>query len=133
MPAAVALDSWRMAGAGFFKQTKTAPAIPVTEAIPDWAEAMKAFAAGTEGLLRDPRPEVRFMPGFRDSSPDFTLVVHVRNYVDQFPVQHDMRKRIVRRFAQEGIEFAFPTRTLVLDKTALPLLGGAAVKSEPEA
>ncbi len=92
----------------------------------------QAIDAGTEGLLGDPRPIVRFNPGFGDSSLDFTLIVHVRNYVDQFFVQHDLRKRILQRFAKEGIEFAFPTRTLVLDKSALPLLGGPpAAKSEP--
>ncbi len=41
MDAALALDTWRMAGAGFFKQTKTAPAMPIAEALPHWAEAMK--------------------------------------------------------------------------------------------
>ena len=40
---ALALDYWRMAGAGFFKQTKTAPATPIAEAMPHWAEAMKAI------------------------------------------------------------------------------------------
>jgi len=43
MDAALALDSWRMAGAGFFKQTKTAPALPITEAMPHWAEALTAI------------------------------------------------------------------------------------------
>ena len=43
MDAALALDTWRMAGAGFFKQTRTAPAIPVEEALPHWAEAIKAI------------------------------------------------------------------------------------------
>jgi small-conductance mechanosensitive channel len=94
--------------------------------------AEQAIEAGTEGLLSDPRPAVRFIPGFGDSSLDFTLVVHVRSYVDQFFVQHEVRKRIVQRFAKEGIEFAFPTRTLVLDKSALPLLGGPAAQSEPQ-
>jgi small-conductance mechanosensitive channel len=60
------------------------------------------------------------------------MVVHVRNYVAQFFVQHDLRKRILRRFVEEGIEFAFPTRTLVLDKSALPLLGGAPAKPAPQ-
>ena len=95
--------------------------------------AGEAIAARTEGLLRDPAPAVRLIPGFGDSSLDFTLVVHVRNYVDQFLVQHDLRKRILKRFAKEGIEFAFPTRTLVLDKSAAPLLARSPAKPEPEA
>lgn len=43
MDAAMALDCWRIAGAGFFKQTKTAPAMPITESIPQWTEAIKAI------------------------------------------------------------------------------------------
>ncbi len=94
--------------------------------------AEQAIAAGIDGLLLEPKPAVRFIPGFSDSSLDFTLVVHVRSYVDQFAVQHEIRKRIVRRFQKEGIEFAFPTRTLVLDKSALPLLGGRTPKPGPD-
>ncbi|OFW53538.1 MAG: hypothetical protein A2146_07175 [Actinobacteria bacterium RBG_16_67_10] len=40
-----ALDLWRAAGAGFFKTTKTAPALPVLEAIPIGAEIGQALAS----------------------------------------------------------------------------------------
>jgi hypothetical protein len=43
MDVALALAYWRMAGAGFFKQTKTAPATPIAEGMPHWAEALKAI------------------------------------------------------------------------------------------
>jgi len=36
----------------------------------------------------------------------------VARYVDQFPVQHELRKRILRRFQVEGIEIPFPVRTV---------------------
>jgi len=64
------------------------------------------------GLLADPAPVALFMPGFGDFSLDFTLMCHVENYDAQFPVQHELRKRIFRRFHQEGIVIPFPTRTL---------------------
>ena len=67
-----------------------------------------------ENLLADPAPYVLFMPGFGDFSLDFTLVVHVRTYVDQFPVQHHLRKRIFARFRKESIEIPFPIRTVYL-------------------
>ncbi len=38
-----ALTLWRAAGAGFFKATKTAPAMPIHEAIPHVAELLKAL------------------------------------------------------------------------------------------
>lgn len=68
------------------------------------------------GLLAEPEPTVRFIPGFGESSLDFTLVCHVKEFTDQFPVQHEMRKRIFKRFKKEGIEIPFPHRTVYLRK-----------------
>ena len=68
-------------------------------------------AAGTvEGCLADPAPFVRFIPGFGESSLDFTLICRVNTYVDQYLVQHEMRKRIFARFRREGISIPFPQR-----------------------
>jgi len=72
-----------------------------------------AQAAGqVTGLLADPKPLVRLIPGFGDWSLDFTLICHVASFVDQYPVQHELRKRILRRLRAEGIEIPFPTRTV---------------------
>lgn len=62
------------------------------------------------GLLRDSAPFVRFIPGFGQFSLDFTLICSVKNYVDQYLVQHELRKRIYKRFRDEGIEFPVPQR-----------------------
>lgn len=64
------------------------------------------------GLVGDPPPFVRFTPGFGEWALNFTLICHVREFVDQFVVQHELRKRILRRFRQEGITIPFPTRTV---------------------
>ena len=64
------------------------------------------------GLLADPPPMVRFIPGFGDSSLDFTLICQVAEFVDQYLVQHELRKRIFRRFRLEGVEIPFPQRTV---------------------
>jgi small-conductance mechanosensitive channel len=64
------------------------------------------------GLLGDPAPMVRFIPGFGDSSLDFTLICQVEEFADQYPVQHELRKRILRRFRDEGIEIPYPQRTV---------------------
>ncbi len=74
-------------------------------------EARKA-AGEVPGLLADPEPSVRFIPGFGESSLDFTLVCHVREFTDQYTAQHELRKRIFSRFQLEGIEMPFPTRTV---------------------
>ena len=57
------------------------------------------------GLLKDPAPSVRLIPGFAETSMDFTLNCHVGEYADQFQVQHELRKRIVLRFHEERITF----------------------------
>ncbi len=81
--------------------------------------ARQAARENLEGLLTYPDPSVRFIPGFGDSSLDFTLSVQVRKFVDQYLVQSELRKRILERFQQEGIEMPYPTRTVVLDKGTL--------------
>jgi small-conductance mechanosensitive channel len=76
----------------------------------------EAAAASREvpGLLAEPAPFVRFIPGFGNSSLDFTLICQVGEFVDQYLVQHELRKRIFRRFKREGIEIPFPIRTLYI-------------------
>ena len=77
-------------------------------------EEAKKGASEIPGLLADPEPFVRFIPGFGDSSLDFTLICQVKEFVDQYLAQHELRKRIFRRFAEEGIEIPFPHRTVYL-------------------
>jgi len=86
--------------------------------------AQEAIDDGVQGLLLAPPPSVSFDPGFGNSSLDFSLNVQIRRFEDQFAVRSELRKRIVKKFEQEGIEMPFPTRTLVLDKSAQALLKG---------
>jgi small-conductance mechanosensitive channel len=84
----------------------------------------EAIGDGLEGLLAKPEPSVSFIPGFGDSSMNFSLNLQVRQFTDQYPVQSELRKRIVKKFQEAGIEMPFPTRSLVLDKSTKDLLGG---------
>jgi small-conductance mechanosensitive channel len=77
-------------------------------------EETKKAVGEIPGLLGDPEPSVRFIPGFGESSLDFTLICQVQEFVDQYPVQHELRKRIFKRFKEEGIEIPFPHRTVYL-------------------
>ena len=79
-------------------------------------EAQKA-AGEIAGFLKEPPPFVRFIPGFGDSSLNFTLICQVAEYVDQYLVQHELRKRIFKRFRKEGIEIPFPIRTVYLKES----------------
>ena len=76
-------------------------------------EARKAQAE-VPGLLADPAPSVRFLPGFGESSLAFSLLCHIREIADQNPVMDELNKRILKRFRQEGIEFPYPARTVYL-------------------
>ncbi len=75
-------------------------------------EEAKKGAADIPGLLAEPEPFVRFIPGFGDSSLDFTLNCQVAEFTDQYLAQHELRKRIFKRFKEAGIEIPFPHRTV---------------------
>lgn len=71
-------------------------------------------------LLADPPASVRFL-NFGDFAVQCNLNVNVREFAEQFLVQSELRKRILTRFAAEGISIPFPTRTIRQDpKAELP-------------
>jgi small-conductance mechanosensitive channel len=82
------------------------------------------------GLLSDSAPFVRFIPGFGQFSLDFTLICSVRSYVDQYLVQHELRKRIYKRFRDEGIEFPIPQRDLHVSMNGSKELSHATFRSK---
>ena len=82
----------------------------------------EAAKDGFPGLLLDPAPSVALNPGFGESSLDFSLGVNVRRFEDQVPVQSELRKRILARFAAQGIVVPFPMRTVGLDPPTLESL-----------
>jgi small-conductance mechanosensitive channel len=93
------------------------------DADPDDVERIlieEALAGAPEipGLLSEPAPFVRFIPGFGASSLDFTLICQVGEFVDQYLVQHELRKRVFKRLRREGIEIPFPIRTLYIKDDA---------------
>ncbi len=75
-------------------------------------EEARKGAAEIPGLLAEPAPNVRFIPGFGSSSLDFTLNCQVSEFVDQYRVQHELRKRILVRFRRENIEIPIPARAI---------------------
>ena len=86
---------------------------------PDKVERILMEEAGScvglvPGLLAEPGFSVRLIPGFGTNSLDFSLNCQVREFTDQYLVQHELRKRILKRFAEEGIEIPFPQRTVYL-------------------
>ncbi|MAZ67155.1 mechanosensitive ion channel protein [bacterium] len=68
-----------------------------------------------ELVLDDPEPSVRFT-NFGESSLDFVASCRVRAPLDVYTVQHDLRHRIIDRFAEANIEIPFPQRDVNLKK-----------------
>jgi small-conductance mechanosensitive channel len=77
-------------------------------------EVAQKGAGDIPGLLAEPAPAVMFDPGFGDSALGFTLLFQVAEFSNQYRVRHELRKRILRRFREEGIGIPFPTRTVYL-------------------
>jgi small-conductance mechanosensitive channel len=71
-------------------------------------EVASAAIGQVPGLLKEPAPSAQFIPGFGKTSMDFTLNCRVAEFADQFLVQGELRKRIYRRFREEGILFQSP-------------------------
>jgi len=70
-------------------------------------EALRA-AAELPFILPDPAPVVHLSPGFGESSLDFTVSVQIREFNDQAAAQGELRKRVLKRFREEGVTVPFP-------------------------
>jgi small-conductance mechanosensitive channel len=72
----------------------------------------KQAAGEIPGMLREPPPTVTFDPGFGDSALSYSINYQVAEFSNQFGVREELKRRVLRRFRQEGIEIPFPTRTI---------------------
>jgi len=87
------------------------------DADPDHVERVlldEAVSASREikGMRADPAPSITFDPGFGDWALVFTVNYQVEEFVDQYRVRHELRKRVLKRLRQEQIDMPFPTRTI---------------------
>lgn len=86
---------------------------------PDQVEAVlldeaKRAAGEVTGMVADPAPNVRLSAGLNDAGLQFTVTVYVAEFVQQFRVQGELRKRILKRLRREKIEIAPPVQTVYL-------------------
>ncbi|MBI5192099.1 MAG: mechanosensitive ion channel family protein [Nitrospirae bacterium] len=51
-----------------------------------------------------------------ESSIDFEIVCHIREYENQKSVQHQILKRVFKRFREEGIEIPYPQRVVYVKR-----------------
>jgi len=66
-------------------------------------------------MVQDFEPVARLVPGFGEYSLNFTLTCKVKDYIDQFAVADELRRRILERFRREDIEI--PVRTVYLERS----------------
>jgi small-conductance mechanosensitive channel len=69
------------------------------------------------GLITEPPPNVSWNPGVGDSSVQLSLNFQVEEFVNQYGVQSELRKRVFRRFREEGIALPHPIQVNVLEPT----------------
>ncbi len=56
---------------------------------------------------------------FGDSGIYFTIVLKIKDFTSQAPIKHELVKALHARFAEEGIQIPYPTRSLEISKTAI--------------
>jgi small-conductance mechanosensitive channel len=72
-----------------------------------------------DGLITDPPPSVQWSAA-GDSSLVLTLNFQVAEFVKQYGVQSELRKRIARRFKKEGIALPYPAQTVFVQPASVP-------------
>lgn len=76
-------------------------------------EVAREVMKDVPGGIPDFEPFIRYHT-FADFSINFTVILRVREFVDQYLVKHEFIKRLQRRYADEGIVIPFPIRTVYL-------------------
>lgn len=73
-------------------------------------QVIEELAGGYEAY----EPLIRYHT-FDDSSINFTVIMRVREFVDQYLAKHEFIKKLHRRYNEEGIEIPFPIRTVYME------------------
>lgn len=77
-------------------------------------DEVKAGVGQIDGMAPDSKPSISLIPGFGDSSLVLSVNYELVEFVAQFGVQSELRRRIWKRFRAEGIAMALPAQTVVL-------------------
>lgn len=54
---------------------------------------------------------------FADFSINFNVIMHGREFTDQYTLTHELVKKLHKRYKKEGIEIPFPIRTVHIEET----------------
>jgi small-conductance mechanosensitive channel len=78
-------------------------------------EIVRTGVGEIPGMVGDPPPSVEFDPGFVDSGMGFKVNYQVAEFAGQFPVRNEVRRRILRRFREQGIRIPYPARRVFME------------------
>jgi small-conductance mechanosensitive channel len=73
-------------------------------------KTMEEVPGGVSGF----RPFIRYHT-YGDFSIIFTVILRVKEYVDQYLIKHEFIKRLYEAYRQQGIEIPFPIRTVFIE------------------
>ncbi|MFD4864796.1 mechanosensitive ion channel family protein [Streptomyces sp. NPDC058412] len=82
-------------------------------------DVVDGVMADINGAVPDHEGAVRFHT-FADSRINFTVILGVGEFSDQYRIKHEFIKRLHRRFRTEGISIPAPTRTVALQHDEHP-------------
>lgn len=77
-----------------------------------------------EGAVAEFEPFIRYHT-FDSSSINFTVILRVKTFVDQYLLRHEFIKALHERYRQEGIVIPYPLRTLDVPEPLIERLGRA--------
>lgn len=66
-----------------------------------------------DGVIKEFDPMIRFS-SFGDSGININIILRIKEFNLQYLIQHELIKRIHRRFKEENIEIPYPVRTVYL-------------------
>ncbi|MDX9823206.1 MAG: mechanosensitive ion channel family protein [Syntrophales bacterium] len=78
-------------------------------------EVAKEVMAEVQGGIPQFEPFVRYGK-FADSGIEFNVIMRAKEFVDQYALRHEMIKRLLVRYRQEGIDIPYPIRTVYVKK-----------------
>ena len=67
------------------------------------------------GGVKEFQPFIRYHT-FGDSNIEFSIILRVKEFVDQYLVKHEFIKELMKAYNKEGIEIAFPCRNIYMRK-----------------
>ena len=74
-------------------------------------EVGKETLQEVEGGVGDFDPFIRYHT-FDDFSINFSVILHAKEFVDNYLIKHEFIKRLHKRYAKEGITIPYPIRAI---------------------